>query len=168
MIEKKTVYKWFFVWDFDKEERWLNEMALAGWVLDRVGWCRYDFIACEPGEYTIRLEMRPYDAQYVEFMEQSGAEYIGHVLQWRFFRKKAVDGPFDIFSDIDSRVEHMNRVGTLVTALCVMNLIIGAMNAFGGNRVGVVNLLLASLLTYGLGRIHEKKQTLVRDRQLYE
>ena len=27
MREKKTVFKLFFVWDFEKEERWLNEMA---------------------------------------------------------------------------------------------------------------------------------------------
>ena len=25
MKEKKTVFKLFFVWDFEKEERWLNE-----------------------------------------------------------------------------------------------------------------------------------------------
>ena len=30
MTERKTVWKWFWVWDFEKEERWLNEMALAG------------------------------------------------------------------------------------------------------------------------------------------
>ena len=27
MKEKKTVFKLFFVWDFEKEERWLNEMV---------------------------------------------------------------------------------------------------------------------------------------------
>ena len=32
MKEKKTVFKLFFVWDFEKEERWLNEMAREGWV----------------------------------------------------------------------------------------------------------------------------------------
>ena len=33
MKEKKTVFKLFFVWDFEKEEHWLNEMAQEGWVL---------------------------------------------------------------------------------------------------------------------------------------
>lgn len=33
MREKKTVFKLFFVWDFEKEERWLNEMAQEGWAL---------------------------------------------------------------------------------------------------------------------------------------
>ena len=30
MNAKKVVKKCFFVWDFEKEERWLNEMADAG------------------------------------------------------------------------------------------------------------------------------------------
>ena len=168
MSERKTVYKWFFVWDFDKEERWLNEMALAGWVLDSVGWCRYTFRACEPGEYTVRLEMHGYDPQYVDFMAESGAEYIGRVLQWLFFRKKAADGPFDIFSDIDSRVNHLERVSRMLIFVGLGNLLIGAVNAINGQKLGIINLLLASVLTYGLGRIHEKIQTLKRDRQLYE
>ena len=168
MNERKTVYKWFFVWDFEKEEQWLNEMALAGWMLDSVGWCRYTFRACEPGEYTVRLEMHGYDPQYVDFMSESGAEYVGRVLQWLYFRKKAADGPFDIFSDIDSKVNHLNAIARLLTVIGFMNLFIGALNAFNGRAIGAINLLLASMLTYGLGRIHEKVQSLKRDRQLFE
>ena len=43
MKEKKTVFKLFFVWDFEKEERWLNEMAQEGWVLDNTGFSFYTF-----------------------------------------------------------------------------------------------------------------------------
>ena len=50
MKEKKTVFKLFFVWDFEKEERWLNEMAQEGWVLDNTGFSFYTFVRCEPGE----------------------------------------------------------------------------------------------------------------------
>ena len=53
MKEKKTVFKLFFVWDFEKEERWLNEMAQEGWVLDNTGFSFYTFVRCEPGEYSI-------------------------------------------------------------------------------------------------------------------
>ena len=67
MTERKTVYKWFWVWDFEKEERWLNEMALDGWALVGVGWCRYTFERTEPGEYTIRLEMRAPDESYLDY-----------------------------------------------------------------------------------------------------
>ena len=54
---RKTVRKWFWVWDFDKEEQWLNEMAAQGLVLVDVGWCKYVFEDSVPGEYQVRLEL---------------------------------------------------------------------------------------------------------------
>ena len=104
MASRRTIYKWFWVWNFEKEEEWLNEMAMNGWVLESVGFCTYHFIRCEPGEYSVRLEMHPYDESYVSFMEETGAEYVGRMMMWIYFRKKTADGPFDLFSDIDSRI----------------------------------------------------------------
>ena len=69
MKEKKTVFKLFFVWDFEKEERWLNEMAQEGWVLDNTGFSFYTFVRCEPGEYIIRLEMNP-SSDYHAFVKE--------------------------------------------------------------------------------------------------
>ena len=37
MEKNMTVRKVFMVWDFEKEEAWLNEMAQAGWALESVG-----------------------------------------------------------------------------------------------------------------------------------
>ena len=48
MENRKTIRKWVWVWDFDKEEEWLNEMAMNGWVLESVGLCTYNFVRCEP------------------------------------------------------------------------------------------------------------------------
>ena len=79
-MERKTMTKWFWVWQFEDEEKWLNEMAADGWVLETVGFCKYTFARCEPGTYTIRTEMHPYDDQYVKFMEETGAEYIGRMV----------------------------------------------------------------------------------------
>ena len=30
MKEEKVIHKWMWVWDFEKEERWLNTMAQSG------------------------------------------------------------------------------------------------------------------------------------------
>ena len=81
MKEKKTVFKLFFVWDFEKEERWLNEMAQEGWVLDNTGFSFYTFVRCEPGEFIIRLEMNP-SSDYRAFVKELGAEYIGGCVNW--------------------------------------------------------------------------------------
>ncbi|MBR5642502.1 MAG: DUF2812 domain-containing protein [Firmicutes bacterium] len=168
MSERKTVRKWFWVWDFDKEERWLNEMALEGWVLDGVGWCTYHFKKCEPGEYTVRLEMRPYDEGYVSFMEETGAEFVGRMMMWIYFRKKAADGAFDLYSDIDSKIAHLDRIGKMLAIIGGANLAIGILNSFNPSHVGWLNLVVATVLMYGLGRIHGKKEALERDRQLRE
>lgn len=168
MSERKTIKKWFWVWDFDKEERWLNEMALEGWVLDGVDWCTYRFKRCEPGEYTVRLEMRPADDAYISFMEDTGAEYIGRVIMWIYFRKKATDGAFDLFSDIDSKITHLDRIGRMLAIIGGLNLFIGLLNSFQGTPVGWLNLVCATVLMYGLGRIHGKKESLEFDRQLRE
>ena len=169
MTERKTVYKWFWVWDFEKEERWLNEMAMEGWALVAVGWCRYTFERCEPGAYTIRLEMHEPDAGYIAFVEEAGAEYIGRVTQWLFFRMSAETGSFDLFSDIDSRIAHLERIDRMLFLVGMANLLIGIVNGFaGGNRVGILNLLVCTVLMYGLGRIRGKKEELEKERQLRE
>ena len=42
-METKKVTKWYWVWDYEKEELWLNAMAQEGWALQRVGFATYWF-----------------------------------------------------------------------------------------------------------------------------
>jgi len=51
-------------------------------------------------------------------MEESGVEAIATWYCWVYFRKKAVDGPFDIYSDIDSRITHYKRISIFM--FCMM------------------------------------------------
>lgn len=168
MSTRKTIHKWIWVWDFEKEERWLNEMAESGWALDGVGFCTYHFVACEPGEYTIRLEMHEFDSTYMDFMKDTGAEFVGRVSQWIYFRKKTVQGDFNIFSDIDSRIKHLDKIGKMLFAGGMANLTIGIANSFNMLNVGWISLLCCALLMYALGHIHEKKELLKRERLLHE
>ena len=168
MTEKKTMTKWFWVWEFEKEEEWLNEKALNGWALSGVGVCVYTFEKCEPGEYAVRLEMHGMDQEYIDFMKDTGAEYVGRMMAWIYFRKKAADGPFDLFSDIDSRIEHLKKIGRVLSFVCLGNMLIGVGNSLNGFHFAWINLLCASLLTYCLGRIHGKKEALERERRLHE
>ena len=169
MSDRKTIRKWFWVWDFEREEHWLNATALEGWVLDGVGWCTYHFRRCEPGEYTVRLEMHPHDEAYLRFMQETGAESVGGVVGWQYFRKKAELGSFDIFSDIDSKIRHLNQIGRVLLAIGMANLAIGLVNSVNpAVHLGWINLLCATLLMYALGRIHGKKEALEKDRLLLE
>ena len=169
-MESRTIRKWFWVWEFEKEEAWLDEMAAAGWVLDSVGFCKYHFVRCAPGEYTVRTEMHSFDEGYVKFMEETGAEYIGRMMMWIYFRKKTEDGVFDLYSDIDSRISHLDRIGRMLAIIGGMNLAVGLFNSLApvNTRLGWINLICATLLMYCLGRIHGKREALERERELHE
>jgi len=168
MENSKTIRKWVWVWDFEKEERWLNAMAQSGWVLDSVGFCTYHFKRCEAGEYAVRLEMHAVDSEYIAFMAETGAEYVGRMMAWVYFRKKTADGPFDLFSDIDSRIGHLDRIGKTLSIVGAANLLIGLANTFNRSGWGWINLLCAAFLAYALGRIHGKKEALEKERALHE
>ena len=167
MNERKTIHKIFWVWDFEKEERWLNEMVQEGWALEKAGFCTYTFVRCEPGEYIIRMQMNQ-DADYRSFVEGLGAEYVGGCVNWFYFRRKAELGAFDLFSDIDSRIAHLKRIGKMLWLLCIANIVIGLSAVSSGRTYSSINLLCAALLSYGLGRIHGKKEALENERLLHE
>ena len=168
-METKTVYRLFAEWSFDKEEEWLNSMAQAGWTLKKVGFCKYVFERTEPGEYITRLAMHDADEEYMELMRESGAEYVGRVLQWLYFRKKAELGEFELFSDIDSRIAHLNRISCVLIGLGFANVAVSfACGVNSADIAGRINLLCACVIFYGLGRVHGKKEALERERRIRE
>ncbi len=169
MKERKIVRKWCWVWDFGKEELWLNEMAMNGWLLCKVSFCKYTFEKCEPGEYAVRLEMHGADDAYIDFMRETGAIYIGRRVKWIYFCKKTEDGPFDIFSDIDSKTRHLDKIGKMLGLVCIGNILVGlSANTAATTNMGFLNLLCAALLAYALGRIHGKKEALEKERLIHE
>ena len=50
---KTVIRKAYF--DFENEEKWLNEMSAKGFALTDYTWCRYVFSDCMPGKYVYRL-----------------------------------------------------------------------------------------------------------------
>ena len=49
-MKTKTIYRIFV--DYEKEEKWLNEMAQSGWALESFRLMRYVFKQVEPGTFT--------------------------------------------------------------------------------------------------------------------
>lgn len=127
----KTVRKLFWAWDFDREEDWLNDMAAQGWGLVSVGFCRYTFEPCHPGEYGYRLDLLedrpdgPQSQEYLNFLAETGVDCVGHWFRWVYLRKRTDEGPFQLFSDTASRIRHLRRILALVLPILVLNLIAG-------------------------------------------
>lgn len=178
---RKVIYKWFWAWNYEKEEKWLNEMAAKGLALTGVGFCRYEFEECKPGEYQLRIELlenhlhHPENEQYIRFLEETGVEQVGSYMRWVYFRKRSADGPFELFSDNTSRMKHLNRILGLFIPFLLLNLGIGLnniglyfANGMAGNLLGIVNLLLAALLGLGTVKIIRQKNKLKKEQQIFE
>lgn len=109
-----TVHRLY--WDFEKEERWLNEMAAGGLNLIRHRWSTYRFERGTPGEWIYRIQFLDNDARkpagraYIDFVAETGAEPVDTHTHWVYFRRRAADGPFELFTDLDSRLAYYKRV----------------------------------------------------------
>ena len=179
---RKTVHKWFWVWDFEKEEKWLNEMSAKGLQLVAVGFCRYIFEETIKGEYAYRLELLenvPSNSEsisYIRFLEETGVEYIGSLMRWAYFRKKVADGAFEIYSDIDSKIKHYKRIRTLFLAVTPIN----AVPAFSylynyiENRHSInldfriISFLVTLLLGLGIFKVSKKISKLKKEKAIRE
>ncbi len=121
-------------WNFEREERWLNQLAAQGLALTDYSWCRYVFQESAPGEYICRIELldhlasHPESRRYIEFVESTGAECVATYMRWAFFRKKAANGPFELYTDNASRIAHLRRVRAFWLGLVILEFVGFAMN----------------------------------------
>ena len=179
---RQVIRKWFWAWEFDKEEQWLCDMAAQGKALVSARYATYEFEDSAPGEYAVRLEMlehspsSPEGQQYIEFVESTGAEYVGKVMKWVYFRKKTADGPFELHGDNATRIKHLGGIIRLLKPLMVLNVGCGVYNlciGIGLNSVSNVvcaclSAAVAWLLNHGMVKLTEKKKQLEKDDQLFE
>ena len=179
---RKVIHKWFWIWNFDKEEKWLNEMAAKGLALTSVSFFRYEFEDCVSGEYKICLEFlennlkRVENEKYIGFLEETGAEHVGTFAGWAYFRKRTTEGNFRLFSDNTSRIKHLTRIINFIILLVGVNLYAGCYNLFlyfyqhhsSVNIIGIVNLLLAAFIMTGLIRLLHKRNKLKSEQQIFE
>ena len=179
---RTVIKKWFWMWEFDKEERWLTEMVAKGLCLVGVGWCRYEFEDCVPGEYTVRMELLdnpPAHAEsrkYISFIEETGAEQIGSYMRWVYFRRKSELGSFDLFSDNASRVRHLKRNLMLICPLAVLNLFAAIYNLyFGLTFSSTVNLVCCGIcaaiavpIAIGFFKLRKKMRAMQQEQTIFE
>lgn len=178
---KHTIFK--LVLDFEKEEKWLNELSAKGLHMIHYGFPgRYVFEEGKPGEYIYRLELLenlPSQAEskvYLSFIEESGAEVVATFGRWVYFRKEAADGPFDVYTDSKSRYNHYKRIVTLLGIFSVINIGNGLNQLISGLRlgldfsiiVGVLCLTVGSALTALTVSYLLKMRRLNRDAEVFE
>ncbi|MEY8235236.1 DUF2812 domain-containing protein [Lachnospiraceae bacterium 66-29] len=125
--------KFRLYYDKDKEEIWLNQMCSKGWGMTRFFMGVYTFEPCIPDEYTYQVDLPDLwgtstndkdrkKREYIEFIEETGAEY---VCTWGFymvFRKKKEKGDFKLYTDPESQIKLYQRIRKLFFAVLLLDL----------------------------------------------
>ena len=182
-MARKTVSKLLFIWDWEEEESWLNEMSAQGWHFVKYTFpFQYTFEQGEPGAYHYRLQALQHrvgsreSQEYLSFLRDMDIELVESYLFWAYLRKPADGEPFDIFSDVESKLTHMRRFALIPLCSLLLlgfNLIWGApilvkQGGFLGGVLVTLEVLLALLMVYGLFRMTSKYCELEKQRQLRE
>lgn len=102
--------------DYKKEIEWINKLASQGISLISCKQFVYVFEKSEPGEFIYSIELfrnmptQPEGKDYIKFLKECGIECISSIYGWGYLRKKAIDGSFDLFSDIQSVLSYKKRL----------------------------------------------------------
>ena len=118
-------FKLYF--DKDKETQWLNEMSQKGWAMTGFFAGFYRFEPCEKGKYSYQIdfgnEFVSVSDDYREFMSDSDIEIIQSWGFWVFLRKLSSEGEFQLYTDVDSQIEHYKKIRNMFKAVTVIELI---------------------------------------------
>ncbi|MFD1737306.1 DUF2812 domain-containing protein [Bacillus salitolerans] len=126
MTKYKKVFKVFWAWQDNKEEKWLNEMANSGWKLKNYNLTGYTFEKCEPNNYVYKLDYKSTSNcdlhEYISIFHDAGWEHVTQFTGWHYFRTESNGTDFpDIFSDVESKIQKYRSLSqNLVISLLVL------------------------------------------------
>ncbi|MEG0050755.1 MAG: DUF2812 domain-containing protein [Terrisporobacter sp.] len=111
------VYRLFTAGEYDKREKWINEMCKKGYALKDLGMFKYEFEKCPPGEYYYCLELlenlpsNPENQDYINFLrDEWKIEYVASNCNWAVFRRKEIGGRFSLFSTMNTKISYFKRI----------------------------------------------------------
>lgn len=116
-METKKQYKYFTIFDYEKEQDYLRQMHRSGWRFVKVtGLGTYHFEKCQGQDVVYQLDYNQEGLankeEYVQMFADCGWEYIQDIMGYRYFRKAvSEDGEAEgIFCDEQSRHQMLERV----------------------------------------------------------
>ncbi len=131
-------FKLYF--DKDKETQWLNEMANLGWAMTGFFAGFYTFERCKEGKYTYQIDFGnkffSVSEDYREFMSEANIEIISTWGFWVILRKLTSKGEFELYSDVDSQIEHYQKIKKMFKIITIIELTCLFMEIFSATRTG--------------------------------
>lgn len=141
--------KFRLYYDKDEETAFLNDMSQKGYALTGFFAGFYHFDRCEPGKYIYQIDITEglwrVSSDYREFMQDMDVEIVCLWGPWVILRKKAQDGPFVLYTDVESSIEHYRKIRMMFkicAALEIVFFFIEVASALNGYSMAWVLCLL--------------------------
>lgn len=116
-MESKMQFKWFTIFEYEKEQDYLRKMHKSGWKFVKVkGLGMYYFEKCVPQDVIYQLDYNKdgldHKEEYLKMFDDCGWQYIQDYAGYSYFRKAVADDGVaeEIFCDEESRCQMMQRV----------------------------------------------------------
>ncbi len=138
--------------DKDKETEWLNEMSEKGWAMESFFAGFYTFKKCEAGKYAYQIDcgekLFKVSDEYREFMQEAGIEIVQAWGWWVILRKLASEGKFELYTDVESSIEHYSKIRRMFKICIVIEIICLWMEIMAAT-VGQVSYAIAAAFFIG-------------------
>lgn len=112
--------------DKDTETEWLNEMSAKGWAMTHFFAGFYTFEKCECGKYIYQVDfgekLFAVSDGYREFMQDTGVEIVQTWGYWVILRRLATEGKFELYTDVESSIEHYSKIRKMFKAVAIVEL----------------------------------------------
>ena len=116
--------------DPERIEEQANRMAKEGWILEKFGSLFSTYRRGRAGEYEYRVQVKEagmdrlvYTAELAEF----GIEEVGSVGDLLILRKSSDGTPFELYSDLDSRIAQQKKAVRYLRKGLIMSFFWGSM-----------------------------------------
>lgn len=125
--------------DPERIERKANEMAKEGWLLEKFGSLLSTYRRGAPGEYEYRVQVKEAGIDrltYIAELTEFGIEEVGGVGDLLVLRKKADGTPFELYSDLDSRIAQQKKAVRYLRAGLLLSLGWMSITLMNANVIG--------------------------------
>ena len=137
---RRVIHKLFFIWQLEKEQAWINEMASHGYSLEHAGRITFEFDETEPDKYIYKeLFLKgcgesAENIKYFKFLEEMGIKVVCYINYpgtcWVYVRALTEEYPggIDLYSDIDSKINYKKIMAGYMIFVIVATLFASVLN----------------------------------------
>ncbi|WP_226578264.1 DUF2812 domain-containing protein [Halobacillus litoralis] len=172
----KRIFRLFFAWQDQAEEKWLTEMAEQGLLFSKFQFGLYTFHRSEPVGYVYKLDYKASSdhdlEEYITLFEDAGWEHVDRFHGWHYFRKmkSASEEEPEIYSDRSSESQKYKSLVNFLIPIFLMTvaifLTIIEPNNSHSSFVSIfkwIYVFLIGIYLYAIVRVRWKMRNLQKD-----